>query len=130
MQLVIVIGLALAVGVLFLVGKFSSAALAAPIDPPAGYPKFSQSNMSVTPDLVPTGGATLTYTIEVVNTGAYTASGVMVSDILPAHTTFNSIVTSTISPAPVYTNGVSTWIGTVGFDFSVVIQFSVDVTST
>lgn len=120
-------GLALAVATLILVGKFSSAAYAAPIDPPAGYPKFIQSRLSVSPGLVPTGGATLVYTIEVINTGAYTASNVAVEDVLPADTTYNNDAASSVSPVPVYSDGKLTWNGDVGFDSTVVIQFSVNV---
>jgi len=123
-------GLALAVAILVLIGKFSSAAHAAPINPPAGYPKFNQSSMSVSPDLAPIGGATLFYTIEVINTGAYTASNVTVEDVLPANTTYNNDATSSVPPQPVYANGMLTWNGTVGFDSSVVIQFSVNVSPT
>ncbi len=123
----IVSGLTLAIASLILAGKFSSTAHAAPIDPPAGYPKFNQSSMSVSPDLVPTGGATLVYTIKVINTGAHAATNVTVEDVLPANTSYNHDATSSVSPAPVYSSGKITWNGTVGFDSSVVIQFSVDV---
>ena len=120
-------GLALAVAVLVLAGKFSSAARAAPIEPPEGYPKFNQSQMYVSPELIPTGGATLVYTIEVVNTGAYTASNVMVEDVIPANTSYNNDASASAKPKPAYANGALTWKGTVGFDSSVVIRFSVDV---
>ena len=46
-------------------------AMADPIAPPEGYPKFSLSMKSVTPTLSATDGTTLEYTIEIVNTGAY-----------------------------------------------------------
>lgn len=123
----IVSGLALAVVIVTLAGKASFKALAAPIDPPEGYPKFNQSSLSVSPDLVPTTGATLAYTIEVVNTGAFTATNVSVEDVIPANTTYNNDVTASAAPAPVFANGALTWNGTVGFDSKVLIQFSVDV---
>jgi uncharacterized repeat protein (TIGR01451 family) len=123
----IVSGLALAVVIVTLAGKASFKALAAPIDPPEGYPKFNQSSMAVSPDLVPTTGATLVYTIEVINTGAFTATNVSVEDVIPANTTYNNDATASAAPAPVFANGALTWNGTVGFDSRVLIQFSVEV---
>lgn len=124
--IVIVGGFTMAVAALSLVGRFAVAVYAAPIEPPDGYPKLSQSRMSVTPELVSIGGNTLTFAIEVINTGAFTASGVTVADALPANTTFDS-ASSSVAPQPVFSNGMLTWNGTVGFDSSVVIQFIVDV---
>lgn len=123
----IISGLAMAIALLVLFGNYSATVHAAPIDPPAGYPKFNQSTMAVSPTLAPIGGAKLTYTIEVVNTGAYTASNVAVADVLPANTTYNNDATSSAAPQPVFANGTLTWNGTVGFDSAVVIQFSVNV---
>jgi uncharacterized repeat protein (TIGR01451 family) len=120
-------GLALAYAALFMVGQFASGALAAPIEPPDGYPKFNQSRMAVSPGLAPPGGATLIYTIEVINTGAYTGSNVTVENALPPHTTYNNDASASAPPAPVFANGTLTWNGTVGFDSTVVITFSVDV---
>jgi len=116
-------GLALAVAVLMLVGKFSTPALAAPIDPPEGYPKLSQSKMTVSPELLPVGANLITFTIEVINTGAYTATNVQVVDPLPANTTFQH-ASASVPGNPVVSNGVLTWVGTVGFDSSAVIQIS------
>jgi uncharacterized repeat protein (TIGR01451 family) len=127
---VLLSGLMLVVVTLLMAGKFSTAVYAAPIEPPAGYPKFNQSRLTVSPDLVPTGGATLVYTIEVINTGAYTATNVKVEDVLPANSTYNNDATSSVHPRPVVTNGLLTWNGPVGFDSSTVIQFSVDVSPT
>lgn len=127
LELATVCGLALGIAMLILAGKISTAVRAAPILPPEGYPKLNLSRMTVAPDLVNTGGATLSYSIEVINTGAYTASGVTVADVLPPNTTYNNDATSSVSPAPAFSNGVLTWSGTVGFDSSVLIQFSVQV---
>ena len=103
-----------------------AAPLAAPIEPPEGYPKFNQSHMTVTPDLVSTGGATLEYRIEIVNTGAYTGNYVILTDALPVSTTYKSSEAS-VSPQPTFTDGVLFWNGTVGFDSTVVITLAVDV---
>jgi uncharacterized repeat protein (TIGR01451 family) len=99
---------------------------AAPIEPPEGYPKFSQSHMTVTPDLVNTGGATIEYRIEIVNTGGFTGTNVTLTDTLPENTTYISSESSA-SPAPAFVNGVLSWVGTVGFDSTVVITLTVDV---
>jgi uncharacterized repeat protein (TIGR01451 family) len=64
-------------------------ALAAPIDPPEGYPKLIFSVKSVTPTLTYVGDQTLTYTIEIRNTGAYTAANVVLTDTLPVSVTYN-----------------------------------------
>lgn len=105
---------------------------AAPIMPPAGYPKFILSHKSVTPNLAPTGGAVLHYRIEIVNTGAYTGFNVSMTDTIPAHTTYQNDASASHNPAPVFlpAKGVLTWKGTVGFDSTTVVSFSVNVTST
>ena len=102
---------------------------AAPVPPPEGYPKLSLSTKVVTPTLTGTGGAELEYIIEIVNTGAYTAEGVTLTDTVPNHTTFTGKMGSSAPPAPVFANGILTWEGDVGFDTSVQITFSVDVIS-
>jgi len=127
---VVISGLFLAIAIQFGVGKMLPAVYAAPIEPPAGYPKLNNSSMTATPDLLPTGGATLTYTLVVVNTGAYTATDVLVADVLPANTTYNKDATSSAFPPPDFVDGLLTWRGSVGFDSSVVIQFSVNVSPT
>ena len=103
--------------------------LAAPSPPPDGYPKLSLSTKIVTPTLASTGGVTLEYVIEIVNTGAYTAEGVMLEDFIPNHTTFTGRMGASVSPEPVFVDGVLTWVGTIGFDTSEIITFSVDVIS-
>jgi uncharacterized repeat protein (TIGR01451 family) len=102
-----------------------------PIDPPTGYPKFILSVKSVTPTLAHTGGVTLYYTIEIVNTGAYTGAGTTLIDFLPDGTTFNDDFQSSVpSDTCTVTNGVLTWVGDVGFDSTAVLSFSVSVEPT
>jgi uncharacterized repeat protein (TIGR01451 family) len=99
------------------------------IPPPAGYPKLSLSTKVVTPTLAYTDGAVLQYNIEIINTGAYRAMDVTLTDKVPSHTTYNGDAWSSESPTPVITNGMITWEhGVVGFDSTVVITFSVTVT--
>ncbi len=60
--------------VLLLVGS-QPAALTVYAGPlPGGTPKLSLSTKTVTPTVASTGGAVLTYTIRLVNTGAWTAT--------------------------------------------------------
>ncbi len=103
---------------------------AAPIEPPAGYPKFTQSVNTVTPTLANTGGATLHYLIEIRNTGAYTAEGVTLTDPIPQATTYNGDAWASVSPTPVVSDGVLSWNGEVGFDASVIVSYSVQVSTT
>ena len=125
----VVMGLAVILigSVLYLAHEASRTVLAAPIDPPAGYPKLTLSTKSVSPTLAATDGATLTYRIEIVNTGASPAEAVSLVDPLPANTTYNGDASSSVPPMPVFTNGRLTWLGDVGFDSSAVISFSVTV---
>lgn len=102
-------------------------AYAHPIDPPEGYPKLSVSVKNVVPTLVNTDGATLYYAIEIRNTGAYTATGTMVTDTIPQGTTYNGDAWASVPPPPTYTQGLLTWQGEVGFDDTVVLTFSVAV---
>jgi uncharacterized repeat protein (TIGR01451 family) len=100
-----------------------------PIPPPQGYPKLSLSTKVVTPTLAYTDGAVLEYDIEILNTGAFSASDVTLVDAIPANTLYNNDARSSELPTPVFTDGVLTWEhGLVGFDDSVVITFSVTVT--
>ncbi|HSF80711.1 MAG TPA: hypothetical protein VLA49_05735 [Anaerolineales bacterium] len=124
---VVTAGVFIAVIMLFMARATHYRVYAAPIDPPEGYPKLILSSMSVEPELVHTGGATLTYTIEIVNTGAYTAFNTSMADVLPVNTTYNNDATSSVPPAPEYISGILSWNGTVGFDSSVTVTFSVDV---
>lgn len=127
---VLAAGVLIAFGLVFFARATQFNVFAAPIDPPEGYPKLLLSKMSVTPELVPTGGATLTYTIEIVNTGAYTAYNVsMVDHLIPA-LIYNNDATSSVPPAPEFISNTLSWNGSVGFDSAVTISFSVQVTST
>jgi uncharacterized repeat protein (TIGR01451 family) len=100
---------------------------AGPIEPPEGYPKLKLSVKAVDPELAYTGGATLTYAIEIRNTGAYTAEGVTLLDPIPDNTTYNDDVWASAGTTPTLTNGALTWTGIVGFDRSVLVTFSVQV---
>ena len=119
-------GLVLSLAVLALAGRASSRAYAAPIPPPDGYPKFNQSWMTVAPQLAPVGSATLTYTIAVVNTGAYQAANVTVTDVLPGDVDYNNDGTASAGQIA-FANGTLTWTGPVAFDATVYIRFSVKV---
>jgi uncharacterized repeat protein (TIGR01451 family) len=125
---IIVIGILMVATVVAFARKSSERVLAAgPIPPPEGYPKLSLSTKVVTPTLAAPGatGAVLTYSIDIVNTGAYPATDVTLVDAIPNHTTYLS---SKGTPPPVLTGGVLRWEhGTVGFDTSVAITFSVQV---
>ena len=132
MRLILTITLAsLLVGFVLTFAIRSSASVhAAPIEPPAGYPKLSLSTKIVNPTLAHVGGetpSTLSYVIEVVNTGAYTAANVTLTDLIPAHTTYNNDFTASAPPTPDVSNGLLSWTGEVGFDASVRFTFSVNV---
>ena len=92
-------GIGFALLLLVLAHGSSPRVLAAPIDPPAGYPKFTQSRMEVSPTLAYSGGAVLEYTIEIINTGAYTGANTSFSDLIPANTTYNNDATSSVLPS-------------------------------
>jgi uncharacterized repeat protein (TIGR01451 family) len=113
-------------GALLFARSTASRVYAAPIPPPAGYPKLSLSTKSVQPELAHTGGATLKYQIEVLNTGATAAAGATLADLVPAHTTYQGDVKASAGAANVSGNRL-TWSGDVGFDSSVVVSFSVKV---
>lgn len=101
----------------------------------------TQSTASVAigaPDLVvtKTDGVTsvttddlVIYTIQVTNTGTYTATGVIISETLPANTSFNAgASTAGWSPAG---GGVYTFaVGTLGIGNSISVDFAVVVNST
>lgn len=94
----------------------------APIPPPEGYPKLSLSTKTVTPALTTVGNNTLAYTIEIRNTGATTATDALLVDTLPDGVTYNGD-----GPFQVVTSQTLIWTGTVGFDATFVVNFSVDV---
>jgi uncharacterized repeat protein (TIGR01451 family) len=98
-----------------------------PIEPPEGYPKFNLSVKVVTPTLAHTGGVTLTYAIQIRNTGAYTATGASLTDLIPEGTTYKGDAQASAPPPPTFANGAVSWTGDVGFDATVVVSFSVAV---
>jgi len=100
---------------------------AALIDPPEGYPKFILSTMSVNPTLANTGGETLDYIIKIRNTGAYIGINTILSDTIPQGTTYNNDANSSGGGKFTFANGVLEWVGDVGFDSTVSINFSVNV---
>jgi uncharacterized repeat protein (TIGR01451 family) len=120
-------GLCLLGVALFVLSCNSLVARADPIDPPEGYPKLSLSTKAVTPTLASTGGVTLTYVIEIVNTGAYAAAGTMLTDVIPAETTYNDDLQASVPSTHTFAGGVLSWHGDVGFDATVVVSFSVAV---
>lgn len=130
---IIVIGILMVATLVAFARKSSERVLAAgPIPPPVGYPKLSLSTKVVTPTLAAPGGtgAVLTYRLDIVNTGAYPASDVTLVDTIPNHTTYNGVVSSNGTPPPVFSDGAVRWVGgTVGFDTSVAITFTVKVDS-
>jgi uncharacterized repeat protein (TIGR01451 family) len=96
------------------------------ISPPEGYPKLSLSTKTVTPNLASTEGVTLYYTIEIRNTGAWTATSATLTDVIPGNTTYN--FDAQASDGPVFSDtSMVWWMGEVGFDSSVVLSFSVSV---
>jgi uncharacterized repeat protein (TIGR01451 family) len=127
-RLILVVMLAtLLVGFVIFFARHSSASVrAAPIPPPEGYPKLSLSAKLVSQELAGVGGETLTYTIQIVNTGAYTASEVTLVDPIPPNTTYkeNAVASGGVLT---FTNGVLSWTGDVGFDDSVYVTFGVDI---
>jgi uncharacterized repeat protein (TIGR01451 family) len=127
---IIVIGILMVATVVGFAHRSDARAVAnGPIPPPEGYPKLTLSSKVVSPTLADTSGATLEYSLEILNTGAYTASDVTLVDVIPNHTFYNEDVRSSASPSPVFTGGMITWEhGVVGFDDSVFITFSVTVT--
>jgi uncharacterized repeat protein (TIGR01451 family) len=123
-------GLLLVLAMIVFARSASQNVRAAPIDPPEGYPKLSTSTKQVTPTIVHTGGAVLTYRIDVRNTGAYTAENVIVTDVIPDNTVYNNDAQSSSSTAPTFADGILSWVGTVGFDSNVLISYSVTVSPT
>ncbi len=126
---ILVIGILLVTTAVVFAHRTSEKVLAAgPIPPPDGYPKLSLSTKVVSPTLAEPGGEILKYRVEIVNTGAYSASAATLMDTIPLSTTYNDDAQSSAPPTPVFTDGVITWgPGEVGFDTSVVISFSVTV---
>jgi uncharacterized repeat protein (TIGR01451 family) len=127
---IIMIGIFMVATVLVFAHKSADRVLAnGPIPPPVGYPKLTLSTKVVTPTLAKTDGAVLEYRLEILNTGAYPASDVTLTDTIPANTVYNNDAQSSALPNPSFKDGVISWEhGAVGFDDSEVITFSVTVT--
>jgi uncharacterized repeat protein (TIGR01451 family) len=100
---------------------------AAPIPPPEGYPKLNLSTKTVTPTLTNTGGDILTYTVEIRNTGATTATNTTLVDTLPTGASYTGGVWTSHGLPPVINGDTLSWTGEVGFDTVVVITFNVQL---
>ena len=121
----VVSGIPMLVALLVAVSGSLGSVHADPLPRPEGYPKLSTSIKVVTPTLASPGGATLEYEIEIRNTGAYTAVGTTLSDILPDNTSYVDAGASVGTPT--FDGTTLTWTGDVGFDETVVVTLSVDV---
>lgn len=121
-------GIAMLVALLVAVSGTPRLVHADPLPRPEGYPKLSTSTKVVTPTLASPGGATLEYEIEIRNTGAYTAVGTTLSDVLPDNTSYVDAGASV--GMPTFDGTTLTWTGDVGFDETVVVTLSVNVTTT
>jgi len=119
-------GLAALVALMAAAHLGSLVAYADPIPPPQGYPKLTLSLKSVTPTLAHTGGVTLSYEIEIRNTGAYTALSATLADAIPVSTTYTGDAGASTGLVEVDA-GTLTWEGDVGFDASVLVTLSVYV---
>ena len=88
-----------------------------------GNPDFSTSLKTVSPAGNIAAGGVLRYTIAFTNTGDITATNVIITDVVPIHTTFLSA-----QDGGVHANGVVTWtVGTVPPDNSGAAHFRVQV---
>ncbi len=95
---------------------------------PGGYPKLILSTQTVTPVLTAPGSVPLTYTVRLINTGAWTATTTSLRTVLPTATTY---ITGLASAGTLLVqNGVVSWTGAVGFDSSVLITYSLQLSST
>jgi len=91
-------------------------------------PKLSFSTKQVTPTVTAPGvTTTLTYTIRLLNTGATTATATSLMDVVPTGTTYLSGSLQALTGTAVFTNGVISWTGSVGFDSYVELTFSVEL---
>ncbi|MEJ2352248.1 MAG: hypothetical protein P8Y03_20885 [Anaerolineales bacterium] len=129
--LAVVGGILVVVAVIAFARSSSRKVYAAAIPPPEGYPKLSLSTKTVTPTLANIGTSTLHYKIEIRNTGAYTANNVNLTDVLPDNVTYNDDAAASATAQPTYDPGTRalSWQGRVGFDSTVVVSYSVDVTA-
>ena len=125
---VVRLGFALGGGLMLLLIALSGMVAADPIEPPAGYPKLSLSVKTVSPTLTYVGGTTLTYQIQIRNTGAWTATNVALSDVLTGPITYISgTLASDVTPTPTIDHAGDTlsWLGDVGFDAAAHFTYSV-----
>jgi uncharacterized repeat protein (TIGR01451 family) len=128
------LGLPLLIGLLFtltmlvMMGNDPLPVRADPIAPPEGYPKLKLSTKTVSPTLTHTGQITLSYIIEIHNTGAYTASRTTLSDTLPLEAVYNDDASASAGITPTVNGGVLSWQGDVGFDDTVTISYSLSIT--
>ena len=125
---VVRLSFALGGGLMLLLIALSGMVAADPIEPPAGYPKLSLSVKTVSPTLTYVGGTTLTYQIQIRNTGAWTATNVALSDVLTGPITYISgTLASDVTPTPTidHASDTLTWMGDVGFDATAHFTFSV-----
>ena len=122
------LGFALGGGLMLLLIALSGMVAADPIEPPAGYPKLSLSVKTVSPTLTYVGGTTLTYQIQIRNTGAWTATNVALSDVLTGPITYISgTLASDVTPTPTLEGDTLSWLGDVGFDATAHFTYSVTV---
>jgi len=97
---------------------------------PGGTPKLTLSTKTVTPTVASVGGDVLTYTVHLINTGAWTATATSLTDLLPDAITYISGSAQASSGSVIVQGSVLTWSGDIGFDSDVLITFSVDVSPT
>jgi uncharacterized repeat protein (TIGR01451 family) len=125
------VSLALVGGLVLLLLALSGMVAADPITPPAGYPKLALSVKTVSPTLAYVGGTTLTYQIEIRNTGAWTETEVALMDVLTGPITYISgTVAANTLPTPTVQSDTLAWQGDVGFDATALFTFSVRVDET
>ncbi|MCB0032581.1 MAG: DUF11 domain-containing protein, partial [Anaerolineales bacterium] len=76
-----------------------------------------------------TTGDTFTYTVNIVNTGLLTATGIIVSDTVPVGTTYVANSVSASSGTAGEIAGIVGWTGDVGANQAVALTFEVTVTA-
>lgn len=122
-------GLACVLTVMLLIDRPAATSVyAEPI--PGGTPKLTLSTKTVTPTIASVGGTALTYTIHLINTGAWTATAASLTDVLPDATTYVSGSAQASGGAVLVQGNVLSWNGDIGFDSNVLVTFSVDVSPT
>jgi len=123
------LGLLVCSGLLFMVDRAASPiARAEPL--PGGAPKLILSIKTVTPTLTTPGSVPLTYTMRLVNTGAWTATAASLRDTLPAALNYVSGSLQSSGGSAGVANDVLTWTGNINFDSAVEITFSASLSPT